>query len=142
MLKQQNSDFKNKIDTLEQESKGLKDKLQILELENEKYSNENKKLALHAARLAKKDSNTSSDKEKLTELVKIKESLSKVEKERDDLATKLKKILDIPPEKMSPRVPKKYSDANTKMQLQVIFVPIHLSTFEKLFLFVFVCRKC
>lgn len=114
---QQNS--AKKLESLEKEAEQLRSKMQVIELDNEKIGNENKKLALHAARLARKDSNSSMDKEKAAELIRLKESFGKLEKEKTELDQKLKVILEIPADKIPPRVPKKFSDASTKVQLQV-----------------------
>lgn len=108
-----------KLETLEKEAENLRSKMQVLELDNEKIGNENKKLALHAARLARKDSNTLMDKDKAAELIRLKESFGKLEKEKSELDEKLKVILEIPADKIPPRVPKRFSDASTKVQLQV-----------------------
>lgn len=107
---------------VEQEASVLKTKVLTLEEENEKIANENKKLALHAARLSRKDS-LGLDKDKSLELAKVKDSLSKLEKTREELENKLKTILDIPVDKPA-RMPKSYSENSTKFQLQVRFVRI------------------
>ena len=113
-------DFKRQLEMVEQEATILRNKVLSLEQETEKLSNENKKLALHAAKLTKKDSLTNSaENQKSLELVKVKDSLSKAEEEKAKLEEKLKNILEIPVEKLPARVPKKYSDTNTKYQLQV-----------------------
>lgn len=117
MTEQRNS--AKKLETLEKDANDLRTKMQVLELDNEKISNENKKLALHAARLARKDSNSTADKDKAAELIRLKESFSKLEKEKLDLDQKLKIVLEVPADKIPPRVPKKFTDASTKLQLQV-----------------------
>lgn len=83
-------------------------------------ANENKRLAIHAAKLARKDSLTSSSEAQRNgiELVRVKEALTKAEEQRDQLENKLKTVLELPADKLPPRVPKKCSDNNTKFQLQ------------------------
>lgn len=91
-----------------------------MEQENEKVSIENKRLAVHAAKLSRKDSVSSLvDNQKNAELLKVRETLAKAEDEKSKLEVKLKTILETPVDKLPARVPKKYSDVNTKFQLQV-----------------------
>lgn len=115
-------DFKRQLECVEQEATVLRNKLVSFEAENEKLNTENKKLALHAARLSRKDSATNAaDTQKTAELAKLKESLTKTEEERDRLEQRLQNVLDVPADKLPPRIPKKCSDTNTKYQLQVSF---------------------
>lgn len=113
----QNVDLKRQLDSVEQEASVLRTKVFSLEQDNEKMANENKKLALHAARLSRKDS--IGDKDKNVELVKLKDSVTKLEKTKEELENKLKLILDAPADKLPQRVPKIFSENSTKLQLQV-----------------------
>lgn len=103
---------------VEHEASVLRTKVLTLEQDNEKIANENKKLALHAARLSRRDS--VGDKEKIAELIKLKDSMTKLEKTKEELENKLKSILDVPADKLPQRVPKSFSDNSTKLQLQVL----------------------
>lgn len=102
---------------MELEVSVLRTKVSSTEQENEKLANENKKLALHAARLSRKDS--TGDKDKNLELVRLRDSVTKLEKTKDELDSKLRIILEAPVDKLPQRVPKVFSDSSTKMQLQV-----------------------
>lgn len=106
--------------TSETETNELRTKVVGLEQDNEKLSNENKRLAVHAAKLARKDSltNSSENQRHGIELVKVRDELSKAEQQRAQLEEKLKTVLDIPADKLPSRTPKKGTDANTKFQLQ------------------------
>lgn len=113
----QNVDLRRQLDSVELEASVLRTKVLSLEQDNEKMANENKKLALHAARLSRKDS--IGDKDKNAELAKLKDSVTKLEKTKDELESRLKVILDTPADKLPQRTPKIYSDSSTKVQLQV-----------------------
>lgn len=102
---------------MEHEASVLRTKVLSLEQDNEKLGNENKKLALHAARLSRKDS--VGDKDKNAEIVKLKDTIAKLEKTKDELDNKLKTILETPADKLPQRTPKIFSDSTTKVQLQV-----------------------
>lgn len=115
VTEQQNLDFKRQLQSVEQEASVLRGKTQKLEQENEKLNSEVKKLQLQVAR-AKATSNS-----KINEVgtdPKTKEQIEKLEKERNELATKLKTILDESVEKLPTRSPKKYSESLTKLQLK------------------------
>lgn len=109
-----------KSSTSETELNAMRTKLLGLEQDNDKLSNENKRLAVHAAKLARKDSltNSSENQRHGIELVRVKDELSKVEQQRAQLEEKLKTVLDIPANKLPARTPKKGTDSNTKFQLQ------------------------
>lgn len=115
-----NVDLKRQLESVEQEASVLRTKVFSLEQDNEKMANENKKLALHAARLSRKDS--IGDKDKNVELVKLKDTVTKLEKTKEELENKLKLILDAPVDKLPQRVPKIFSENSTKLQLQVRYV--------------------
>lgn len=104
----------------EQETTTLRTKVLSLEQDNDKLTTENKRLAIHAAKLARKDSltNSSENQRNGIELLKVKESLTKAEEQRAQLEEKLKIVLEVPADKLPPRTPKRCSDANTKFQLQ------------------------
>lgn len=110
-------DLKRQLDSVEHEASVLKTKVLSLEQDNEKMSNENKKLALHAARLSRKDS--LGDKDKNAEIVKLKDTVARLEKTKDELENKLKTILDVPADKLPQRIPKIFTESSTKLQLQV-----------------------
>lgn len=113
----QTVDLKQQLDSVEHEASVLRTKVLSLKQDNEKMANENKKLALHAARLSRKDS--IGDKDKNAELVKLKDTVSKLEKTKEELENKLKTILDTPADKLPKRIPKIFSESSTKLQLQV-----------------------
>lgn len=104
----------------EQETTALRTRVLSLEQDNDKLTTENKRLAIHAAKLARKDSltNSSENQRNGIELLKVKESLTKAEEQRSQLEEKLKTVLELPADKLPPRTPKRYSDSNTKYQLQ------------------------
>lgn len=115
VTEQQNLDFKRQLHSVEQEASVLRGKTQKLEQENEKLNSEVKKLQLQVARAK------ASSKDKLNEIgndPKTKEALDKLEKERNELSAKLKKILEEPVEKLPSRSPKKYAETLTKLQLK------------------------
>lgn len=101
---------------VEQEATVLRTKVQKLEQENDKLSADNNKLALQAARRA---ISKETDKSGGVDVNKIKEELKLMELDRDELKEKVKKFMDIPNGKLPERVPKKYSEALTKIQLKV-----------------------
>lgn len=109
---------------VEQEASVLRTKTQTLEQENDKMLAEVKQLQLQVARGTVKitPAKESNDFEKL------KKSVEELEKERDELKTKLKIILEEPVSKMPARVPKVYSDIKTKMQLKVSLIFLFLNT--------------
>lgn len=109
---------KRQIEMVEQEASVLRGKVAKLEQEIESITTENKKLTVQVARLARKDSNGSIDKNSTAELVRTKDSLAKLEKENAELQTKLKEILEVDTKALPTRTPKKFTDMNTKMQLQ------------------------
>lgn len=111
----QNVDSKRQLQLVEQELGVLRSRIITLEQDNENLNKENKKLSLQAARGSKKDSTGDS-----TELTKAKESLLKIEKERDELNEKLKRILEESVENLPPRTPKKFVESSTKMQFKKI----------------------
>lgn len=105
--------MKRQMDVIEQETLVLRNKIASLESENEKLLLENKMLTMKAAR-----SGGGSGKEAV-ELLTVKESLLTVQKERDDLQSKVKKLFEDSNEKLPFRIPKKYSESLTKLQLKV-----------------------
>lgn len=111
----QNVDSKRQLQLVEQELGVLRSKITTLEQDNESLNKENKKLSLQAARGVKKD--TSGDS---AELTRAKDSLLKIEKERDELNEKLKRILEESVEKLPPRTPKKFVESSTKLQFKKI----------------------
>lgn len=50
---------------------------------------------------------------------KMKTTIEELEKERDELRAKVKKILEDPTDKLPARIPKVFSDMKTKLQLKV-----------------------
>lgn len=120
-----NVDLKRQLESVEREASVLRTKVLSLEQDNEKMANENKKLALHAARLSRKDS--VGDKDKNAELVKLKDSVAKLEKTKEELENKLKTILDAPADKLPQRAPKIVTENSSRLQLQVCVLWFHFS---------------
>ncbi|KAJ6649188.1 hypothetical protein Bhyg_04422 [Pseudolycoriella hygida] len=114
----QSIDVKRQLESVEHEASVLRTKVLSMEQDNEKLVNENKKLALHAARLSRKDS--TGDKDKNAEIVKLKDSITKLEKTKDELENKLKTILDVSADKLPQRTPKVFSENTSKLQLQCL----------------------
>lgn len=117
---QQNVNHKRQLEMVEQEAMVLRSKVLTMEREIENVSTENKKLTVQVARLSR-NSNGNLDTKSIAntaELTKVKDLLSKVEKEKDEIQQKLKNVLEIDAKKLPPRIPKKYTDLTTKMQLQ------------------------
>ncbi|KAG4066400.1 hypothetical protein HA402_007036 [Bradysia odoriphaga] len=114
----QNVDLKRQLESVELEASVLRTKVLSMEQDNDKLANENKKLALHAARLSRKDS--TGDKDKNLEIVKLKDNITKLEKTKGELENKLRTILEAPVDKLPQRSPKIFSDSSTKLQLQKI----------------------
>lgn len=107
-------DVKRQLQIIDQEAAVMRTKIISLEQENEKILSENKKLQVQAARsVIRKDSLVGNG------TVELKEQMIKLEKERDELSVKLKKVLDDAADKMPPRNPKKVTDMHTKLQLKV-----------------------
>lgn len=100
---------------MEQEASVLRTKTQTLEQENDKLLAEVKQLQLQNARNSIKASTPTNTKE----LEKMKSSITELEKERDELKLKMKRVLEDPTDKLPPRVPKVFSDMKTKLQLKV-----------------------
>ncbi|CAO1349833.1 unnamed protein product [Diamesa tonsa] len=91
-----------------------KTKTQTLEQENDKMLAEVKQLQLQVARGTIKSTPVKDS----TESDKLKKTVEELEKEGEELKTKLKIILEEPVSKMPARIPKVYSDIKTKMQLK------------------------
>lgn len=106
---------------MEQEASVLRTKTQTLEQENDKMLAEVKQLQLQNARNSIKATSTTNTKE----LEQLKTSVIALEKERDDLKLKMKRVLEDPTDKLPPRVPKVFSDMKTKLQLKVNDCPVH-----------------
>lgn len=118
-------DHKRQVELVEQEAAILRAKVTKLESEIESVSTENKKLTVQVARMARKDSigTTETNGKSVgmtTELSKTKDALAKVERENLELQIKLKNILEVDVLKLPTRIPKKFTDLSTKMQLQKI----------------------
>lgn len=114
---------KRQLELVEQEAAVLRAKVSTLELEIDGVSTENKKLTVQVARLARKDSTGGLEKDTKNvaisaELIKTKESLTMLEKENGELQRKLKTVLEVDVDKLPARMPKKFTDMTTKMQLQ------------------------
>lgn len=111
-------DHKRQVEMVEQEAAVLRGKVAKLEQEIDGISMENKKLTVQVARLARKDASGGVDKNGTAELTRVKESLSKLEKENGELQSKLTNILEVDTQKLPARTPKRFTDMTTKMQLQ------------------------
>jgi transcriptional regulator of heat shock response len=99
---------------VEQEASVLRTKTQTLEQDNEKLLAEVKKLQLQNARNSVKASTVSNK-----DGDKMKATIDELEKERDELKAKIKRVLEDSVEKMPARTPKVFSDMKTKLQLKV-----------------------
>lgn len=104
---------------VEQEATVLRTKTQTLEQENDKLLAEVKKLQLQVARNTVKPAATLNNKE--TDKFKI--TIEELEKERDELKAKIKKVLEDSADKLPPRTPKVFSETKTKLQLKVTMTP-------------------
>lgn len=110
VTEQQNLDIKRQLQVVEQEASVLRSKTSKLEQDNEKLQSELKKMQLQVAR-AKAGGSKELNKDETGN-----DKLQKLEKERDELAAKLKRILE--DDKLPKRTSKKYSDSLTKQQLK------------------------
>ncbi|XP_011214885.2 myosin-11 isoform X5 [Bactrocera dorsalis] len=110
-----NIDAKRQLKLVEQEASVLRTKISTLESENEKLLKDNKRMQLQALRKS-----TSLDKNGANgeELTKLKESLEKMERERNELDGKLKVILQEAEEKLPIRTPKRVTDLTPKNHLK------------------------
>ncbi|XP_018783362.1 PREDICTED: calponin homology domain-containing protein DDB_G0272472 isoform X4 [Bactrocera latifrons] len=110
-----NIDAKRQLKLVEQEASVLRTKISTLESENEKLLKDNKRMQLQALRKS-----TSLDKNGANgeELTKLKESLEKMERERNELDAKLKVILQEAEEKLPIRAPKRVTDLTPKNHLK------------------------
>ncbi|TDG45662.1 hypothetical protein AWZ03_007937 [Drosophila navojoa] len=88
-------------------------KLTTLETENEKLSKENKRLQLQSLRRA-----SSVEKNADAELPKLKETLAQVQKERDELTARVKRMQVEAEGKLPPRTPKRVNDLTPKSHLK------------------------
>ncbi|XP_037957255.1 myosin-2 heavy chain isoform X4 [Teleopsis dalmanni] len=112
-----NIDTKRQLDLLEQELLTMRSKITTKDSENEKLLKENKRLQLQALR-----KNNSTEKNGTigtnTEINKMKETLSLIERERDELNIKLKRIMNEAEDKLPPRTPKRITDLTPKNHLK------------------------
>ncbi|XP_050319336.1 myosin-11 isoform X4 [Bactrocera neohumeralis] len=110
-----NIDAKRQLKLVEQEASVLRTKISTLESENEKLLKDNKRMQLQALRKS-----TSLDKNGANgeELTKLKESLEKMECERNELDAKLKVILQEAEAKLPIRAPKRVTDLTPKNHLK------------------------
>lgn len=110
-----NVDVKRQLKLVEQEAAVLRTKISTLESENEKLLKDNKRMQLQMLRKS-----TSLDKNGLSgeELTKLKESLEKIERERNELEDKLKCMLQQAEEKLPARTPKRVTDLTPKNHLK------------------------
>ncbi|XP_067621471.1 myosin heavy chain, cardiac muscle isoform isoform X3 [Eurosta solidaginis] len=108
-------DTKRQLKLVEQEAAVLRMKITTLESENEKLLKDNKRMQLQALRKS-----TSTDKNNVSgeELAKLKESLASMERERDELDGKLRRILQESEEKLPTRTPKRVTDLTPKNHLK------------------------
>jgi len=112
----QSIDLKRQLQVVEQEASVLRGKTQTLEQENDKMLAEVKQLQLQVARgSTKSPAITINGKE----TDKMKTTIEELEKERNELKLRIKKILEDPVESLPARTPKVYSDIKTKLQLKV-----------------------
>lgn len=114
MLEVQNVDLKRQLQVVEQETAVFRTKAQTLESENDKLLAEVKKMQLQIAR-----NNVKGISNVINTDAKLKSTVELIEKERDELKLKIKKLLEDPINTLPSRTPKVYSDTKTKLQLKV-----------------------
>ncbi|XP_011190177.2 myosin-11 isoform X4 [Zeugodacus cucurbitae] len=110
-----NVDAKRQLKLVEQEAAVLRTKISTLESENEKLLKDNKRMQLQALRKSTSQDKNGANGEELT---KLKESLEKIERERNELDGKLKLILQEAEEKLPARTPKRVTDLTPKNHLK------------------------
>uniref|UniRef100_A0A0A1WN95 Myosin-11 n=1 Tax=Zeugodacus cucurbitae TaxID=28588 RepID=A0A0A1WN95_ZEUCU len=110
-----NVDAKRQLKLVEQEAAVLRTKISTLESENEKLLKDNKRMQLQALRKSTSQDKNGTNGEELT---KLKESLEKIERERNELDGKLKLILQEAEEKLPARTPKRVTDLTPKNHLK------------------------
>lgn len=108
----QTIDIKRQLQVVEQEASVLRTKTQTLEQENENLLAEVKRLQVNGAK-------TNGLSQNSKELENLKKSVTELEKERDELRIKVRRILDDSVDKLPKRTPKIFSDMKTKLQLKV-----------------------
>lgn len=108
----QTVDMKRQLQVVEQEASVLRTKTQTLEQENENLLAEVKRLQVNGAK-------TNGLSQNSKEMENLKKSVVDLEKERDELRTKVRRILDDSVDKLPKRTPKIFSDMKTKLQLKV-----------------------
>ncbi|XP_053961519.1 myosin-9 isoform X5 [Anastrepha ludens] len=110
-----NIDTKRQLKLVEQEASVLRTKITTLESENEKLLKDNKRMQLQALR---KTSSLEKNGTNSEELTKLKESFESMERERNELDGKLKRILLEAEEKLPVRTPKRVTDLTPKNHLK------------------------
>ncbi|XP_012155212.1 myosin heavy chain, skeletal muscle isoform X2 [Ceratitis capitata] len=110
-----NIDSKRQLKLVEQEASVLRTKITTLESENEKLLKENKRMQLQALRKSTSLEKNGTNGE---ELAKLKVSLETMERERNELDSKLKRILQEAEEKLPMRTPKRVTDLTPKNHLK------------------------
>uniref|UniRef100_W8AJU9 Uncharacterized protein n=1 Tax=Ceratitis capitata TaxID=7213 RepID=W8AJU9_CERCA len=110
-----NIDSKRQLKLVEQEASVLRTKITTLESENEKLLKENKRMQLQALRKSTSLEKNGTNGE---ELAKLKVSLETMERERNELDSKLKRILQEAEEKLPIRTPKRVTDLTPKNHLK------------------------
>ncbi|XP_036321037.1 centrosome-associated protein CEP250 isoform X2 [Rhagoletis pomonella] len=110
-----NIDAKRQLKLVEQEASVLRSKITTLESENEKLLKDNKRMQLQALR---KSSSLDKNGTNGEELTKLKESLESMERERNELDGKLKRILLESEQKLPTRTPKRVTDLTPKNHLK------------------------
>lgn len=108
----QTTDMKRQLQVVEQEASVLRTKTQTLEQENENLLAEVKRLQVNGAK-------TNGVSQNSKEMENLKKSLTELEKERDELRSKVRRILDDSVDKLPKRIPKIFTDMKTKLQLKV-----------------------
>ncbi|XP_054742026.1 myosin-9 isoform X2 [Anastrepha obliqua] len=110
-----NIDTKRQLKLVEQEASVLRTKITTLESENEKLLKDNKRMQLQALRKTTSLEKNGTNSEELT---KLKESFESMERERNELDGKLKRILLEAEEKLPVRTPKRVTDLTPKNHLK------------------------
>uniref|UniRef100_A0AAG5DGW0 SOGA coiled-coil domain-containing protein n=1 Tax=Anopheles atroparvus TaxID=41427 RepID=A0AAG5DGW0_ANOAO len=110
LTEQQVLDLKRQLQVIEQEATVLRAKTQSLEQENEKHQTEIKKL--QAARKTSTSTTPAADTKKFTD------SIEQLEKEKQDLEVRLRRIVQESTSQLPLRLPKNPTDMHTKLQLK------------------------
>ena len=130
LTEQQVQDLKRQLQVIEQEATVLRAKTQSLEQDNEKYQGEIKKLQ---AKAKPAGATSAADTKKLTD------SIEQLEKEKQELEGRLKRIVQESTSQLPMRLAKSPNDMHTKLQLRVSFKVVRIAYYSNSMLYLFVC---